>query len=193
MRKIMFFLITIFMFAGLFGQGIETKNPGLVDLIDALEKNGFEEYEIQILPEDVEKTVEEAVMTIDEFIEYIETLSIQYRFVYMTDYVIHKYCKKYGYFYVWDGLFKSTGSVTAGDYDGIYHYVQYLSQEPFLKQFTDYPINSRIASCASCTGSHRACGQPFTKNLVTLPELGTVVIRVPYGAPHCMYFDEVSC
>jgi hypothetical protein len=196
MKKIIILLTAVFMFAGLFGQGrISETNKDLLRIIEALEKNGVEHYDLQIVPEDnVDFFVSDAT-TPDDFINNLENV-VASKSSTLNSYSLYLMWQyEWGIGYFWTGLFTSgTTSITGSDWDGVYHYVKYIySPETHLFQaFTPNPYVERIADCNYCGSNYyQACGALYENNRVYIPGIGYVVIKVPYGTHRCVTFPNV--
>lgn len=196
MKKILMIAV-VFMFSmTLFAQTkIPETNKDLTRIIQALEKNGIEYYDIQVFPEDKVDFFMTDAITVDDFIQYLETLDSTKSST-MNNYELElnwEYLWGIGLF--WEGVFTSgPTSITGTDWEGIYHYVININNPSthLFEAWTHNPYRERIADCNYCGSNYyKACGSLYESQRIYVQGFGYIVIKVPYGNNYCETFPNV--
>ncbi|MGI6394765.1 MAG: hypothetical protein ACOX2F_08615 [bacterium] len=189
MRKIIFFLITVFMFAGLFGQEIKM-DENVVQEIEKLKstlKSLGVEYEFDaFIPESDERKIEDA-LTVDEFIEHLESMSnsstTYIKVVGLFPIFEMVWIPGRGFVYIWNGDVSCYPDIVGDDWDGVMHTRETAYGGIVSIKYVTKP------NCAylwkNVHPGTRLCAKLFNYELVYVTGFGYIPTPVPFGNKEC--------
>ncbi|HNW16424.1 MAG TPA: hypothetical protein PKM15_06955 [bacterium] len=190
MKKIIILLTAVFMFAGLFGEGkivIDEKTAQEIEKLKSALKSVGVEYELgAFIPESDENGVEDA-LTVDEFIESLESMSVRST-AYISAYAL---IPLYGWYLVnghwvieWTGKVSSSPDIEGDDWDGVMHTRETSGGTVVETKITFNPTYAYLWD-AVYESTPRLCAQLFNNVRVYVPGIGYILVPQVFGSKHC--------
>ncbi len=190
MKKVIILLVAAFFFTGLFGQEkivIDEKAAlELEKLKTALKSAGLENELGAFIPESEENVIEDA-LSVDEFIESLESNSTRST-TYISSYrliPIYQYYLINGQFVLlWNGDVSSSPTITGDDWDGVIH-TRETSGGTVVESHTVNNPNYAYLWHDVPTSTPKLCAQLFINTSVYIPGFGWAILPAPFGNKSC--------
>lgn len=190
MKKIIFMVVAIMLTFGLFAQDkilVDEKASADLKRIDNAMKLAGLDYEFgEVVPESGKDFIRGAV-SVDEFIEYIEsesTRSSTYISGLMIIPIYELVWTGGGYQYVWTGKVTASPVIEGDDWNGVKHTRENSSGTVYETHYVYNPTFAYKYSSVSYT-ARVLCTQLLVGSWVYVPNLGWVMINVLSGDKVC--------